>query len=315
MRLPLWDGEDQRAVRGPARRDGTAGVTPIARRLGGSTPAVRGGRSRDRLRVHAEGDRVFGSDFDHETAVPKGRYLILSIVAVGLAALFVRLGMWQLSRHDARAAGVASRVERGAEPPLVWATADDVAQDTSGLIGRRARLVGEWDLEREVILRSRTMGGRAGAELLTPLVIDGTEVVMVLRGWLPAPDGLRPDVRAGFASATGPADVSGVLISSGNGRGGQPLWVSTSEGERLALAGIDLDQIRGELGFEVSPHVLRADDPAPGTSTLGPARALETDLGSHFSYAIQWFSFAVIAIVGTAILIRKERFRGPQEVR
>ena len=31
------------------------------------------------------------------------------------------------------------------------------------------------------------------------------------------------------------------------------------------------------------------------------------DNGPHLSYAIQWFSFAIIALVGTVVLIRKGR--------
>ena len=63
--------------------------------------------------------------------------------------------------------------------------------------------------------------------------------------------------------------------------------------------------IREESTLDPSPHVLRADDPPPDAA-LRPAREIETDSGPHISYAIQWFSFAIIALAGTAILIRKD---------
>ena len=253
-------------------------------------------------------------------------------MSVCLTALFVRLGIWQLDRHGERSAGARARAERAAAPPLDWTRPGDVPADTTGLLGRRARLAGRWDRAGEVVLRSRTLDGRAGAEVLTPLRVGNEpgRVVMVLRGWLPAPDGLRPDLAAarpaprassaadGTATPvsdaapddTAPAlaQVEGVLISSRDGRGGQPLRVEIAGRSHLAIAGLDLALIRAESSLDPTPHVLRADDP-PANAALRPARAVETDTGPHLSYAIQWFSFAAIALGGTAILLRSSTTR------
>ena len=212
-----------------------------------------------------------------------------------------------------------ARAERADAPRLEWLGPGDVPPDTAGLIGRRARLAGRWDRAGEVILRSRTLDGRAGAEVLTPFLVGGDagQVVMVLRGWLPAPDGLRPDLASGWTAspgsaeeATGPrgvapptATVEGVFVSSRDGRGGQPLSIEVADAQHLAIAGLDLALIREQTDLDPSPHVLRADDP-PAAGVLRPARALETDSGPHLSYAIQWFAFAVIGLGGTAILLR-----------
>ncbi len=242
------------------------------------------------------------------------RKILLCIVAIGLGALFVRLGFWQLDRHGERSAGVRGRAVRAEAPRLEWSGPGDVPSDTAGLIGRRARLTGRWDRAGEVVIRSRTLDGRAGAEVLTPLLVGGDagQVVMVLRGWLPAPDGLRPVLSAGWtnapaasADADAPARVDGVFVSSRDGRGGQPLQIEVGGARHLAIAGLDLALIREESTLDPSPHVLRADDPPPDAA-LRPAREIETDSGPHLSYAIQWFSFAIIALAGTAILIRKD---------
>ncbi|WP_420635037.1 SURF1 family protein [Candidatus Palauibacter sp.] len=250
-------------------------------------------------------------------AVTFSRKILLCAVAIGLGALFIRLGFWQLDRHAERSAGLGTRAERIAAPVLEWVRPDDVPADTAGFVGRRARLTGRWDRAGEVVLRSRTLNGRAGAEVLTPLLVGGDagQVVMVLRGWLPAPDGLSPDLAAGWAHAPAPAAgedrpdrVEGVFVSSRDGRGGQPLRVEISGRPHLAIAGLDLDLIRRESALDPSAHVLRANDPPPD-AVLRPARAVETDAGPHFSYAIQWFSFAVIALGGTAILLRSSSER------
>ena len=226
------------------------------------------------------------------------RKILLCAVALALGALFVRLGLWQLERHGERSAGVRARAERAEAPRLEWRGPGDVPPDTAGLIGRRARLAGQWDRAGEVGLRSRTLDGRAGAEVLTPLLVGGDagQIVMVLRGWLPAPDGLRPDLASGWSGSRDPAEnpadprgegrtpavVEGVLVSSRDGRGGQPLRTEIAGTHHLAIAGLDLALIREQTDLEPTPHVLRADDPPPG-GALRPARALETDAGPHLS--------------------------------
>lgn len=245
------------------------------------------------------------------------RKILLCVVALALGALFIRLGFWQIDRHGERSAGVRARAERADAPQLEWLGPGDVPPDTAGLIGRRARLAGRWDRAGEVVLRSRTLDGRAGAEVLTPFLVGGDagQVVMVLRGWLPAPDGLRPDLASGWAGSPGdaseariPAEVEGVFVSSRDGRGGQPLRTEIAGAQHLAIAGLDLALIRKQTALEPTPHVLRADDPPQG-GALRPARALETDSGPHLSYAIQWFAFAVIGLGGTAILLRSSSDR------
>lgn len=237
------------------------------------------------------------------------RKILLCAVALALGALFVRLGFWQLDRHGERSAGVRARAERADAPRLEWRGPGDVPPDTAGLVGRRARLAGQWDRAGEVILRSRTLDGRAGAEVLTPFLVGGDagQIVMVLRGWLPAPDGLRPDLASGWPNSPGdartPTVVEGVFVSSRDGRGGQPLRAEIAGTRHLAIAGLDLALIREQTALDPTPHVLRADDP-PAGGVLRPARALETDAGPHLSYAIQWFAFAVIGLGGTAILLR-----------
>ena len=245
------------------------------------------------------------------------RRILLCAVALALGALFVRLGFWQLDRHGERSAGVRARAERADAPRLEWLGPGDVPPDTAGLIGRRARLAGRWDRAGEIILRSRTLDGRAGAEVLTPFLVGGDagQVVMVLRGWLPAPDGLRPDLASGWADSPGDisearraAEVEGVFVSSRDGRGGQPLRIEVAGAQHLAIAGLDLALIREQTGLDPTPHVLRRDDSPPG-GVLRPARALEIDAGPHLSYAIQWFAFAIIGLGGTAILLRSSSGR------
>lgn len=239
------------------------------------------------------------------------RIVLLAIVAIAFAVLFTRLGFWQLDRRAQRIASNEAREARLAEPVVPLIVGAGLPDDTTGLPWRRARVIGRWDLTSEVILRSRSLDGRPGVELLTPLRSpDGSTAVMVLRGWLPAADGLRPDLAAGRPRPprdTARVEVEGVLLPSRDGRGGEPIEVELGGRRYVALAARDLPRVRERVDFEVWPLVLRADDDDPARGDPGPARDLVAGSGPHLSYAIQWFSFAAITLVGTAIVIGKER--------
>ncbi len=240
------------------------------------------------------------------------RQLALLIVALVFAGVCASLGVWQLGRRGERAAADRARAQRLALPPLDWSGAGPPPADTAGLVWRRARVSGRFDPAREVILRSRASGGRPGVEVLTPLRGAGPQgaAIMVLRGWLPAVDALRAELSSGWSRT--PADtavtvVEGVLLPSRAGRGGPPVWVESDGQRHLALAGIDLAPIAEHLPYPLLPHVLRASDPGSGETALEAAGTWDTGAGPHLSYALQWFSFAAITLVGTGIVLRKER--------
>jgi len=238
------------------------------------------------------------------------KWTLLGVAAL-CAALFIRLGFWQLDRRAGRLALEAAITARGDLAPLDWTGASGasaVPMDTAGVIWRRARVVGRYDRAGEVVLRGRSSpDGRPGVEVLTPLEVGGA-ALMVIRGWLPAPDALRPDLEAGWPATTphGEVVVEGLIIPRSDGRGGRPVPVSSNGGEHLALAGADLDAISHHLGYRVYPFVLQARDDGLEAPGLGPPRALDRGNGPHLSYALQWFSFAVISVAGTAAVLRKE---------
>jgi surfeit locus 1 family protein len=134
--------------------------------------------------------------------------------------------------------------------------------------------------------------------------------LLVLRGWLPAADGLRPDLALGWPDgmSEAPVTIEGVAIPPSDGRGGQPIEVDAGGETHLAIAGIDIALVDARLPYRVLPYPLRADGNAEPGLPL-PPRRIAIDAGSHLSYAIQWFAFAAITLVGTTILLRKERTR------
>ncbi len=69
---------------------------------------------------------------------------------------------------------------------------------------------------------------------------------------------------------------------------------------------VDPARLRDSLPYAVLPIVVQLDETAAGAPAgMARWRTPALDNGPHLSYAIQWFSFAVIAVVGTVALFRK----------
>lgn len=232
-----------------------------------------------------------------------------TLVVLVVAAVCVRLGFWQLDRLDQRRQRNAALESRQAEEVVALVTAP---LDTAGLIYRRAHVSGALDHDRSIVLAGRSLGGAPGVHLLTPLrFVDGS-AVLVNRGWVASPD-----------AATIPLDSLA------------PAGPITAEGLVLPLPGAaGLDTERGDAGrepatpafqrtwFRVDPVALRRQFPYAIASVEvrllpdagAPARPQRLppptiDDGPHLGYAIQWFSFAAIAIIGWAAMVLRRDTR------
>ena len=235
-----------------------------------------------------------------------GRAWIFAAIAVTLATVFAALGFWQISRMHERRAINESRVERLDRPPATISRAADLDDPA----WRRVVLVGEFDFENEIVLRSRLDHGSPGVHVLTPLLLDRGPAILVLRGWLPAADGLH----APLARARPPADTDDGYTIEGIARTGvvrrsiPPRTVEIDGDQHLVLGALDLDDASAGLPYPIAPYYVHATD-AParvdGLPRLIAPPAI--DGGPHLMYAVQWFSFALISLVGAVAYLRTRR--------
>jgi cytochrome oxidase assembly protein ShyY1 len=58
-----------------------------------------------------------------------------------------------------------------------------------------------------------------------------------------------------------------------------------------------------------------SDSTAPSTQKAARFALPVLDDGPHRSYAIQWFCFAIIALVGAGIVVRNDRRQGQNPLR
>ncbi len=224
------------------------------------------------------------------------------MVLLALVITFVNLGLWQLRRLDERQLSNQVGLARyDAESFDLVAMVDSAASEVDTLEFRRARVSGEWDASYEVYVRSQVRNGRSGLWVVTPLVLEDGRAVMVNRGWIPV--GLD---RGEVAPPSGVADVSGVVMAS---RSRSVLGPEDRPGIEDTVARVDLGVLDGYTPFPLLMVYLEESSPNPAAWPLRLDPPSFDDEGSHFAYAFQWFSFAVVALVGYGFFIRARAHR------
>jgi cytochrome oxidase assembly protein ShyY1 len=233
------------------------------------------------------------------------RWIALFLVAVVVAVVCVRLGVWQLHRLDEKRT-LNTQVRAGLAQPI--APLPDLLQradgDPGSLAWHRAEVTGTYDTQHEVLLYGRALNGEPGHHVLTPLVTaDGTAVV-VDRGWVPFEMDTPPVVEA--APPSGEVTVTGVLLPVEGS--GDPSVQRDGSGRLLTVRRIDPAYLAKEMPYDLAPLPLQLQEQSPpqGSDLPAPVPLPELDEGPHLSYAIQWFTFATIALIGYVVLVRRE---------
>jgi len=224
-------------------------------------------------------------------------------VALFVAVTCVALGIWQIARlHQKQQFNAAVRAGMALPPAPVDTLLPD-GVDPDAVRYRRAEATGTYDTEHGFVLYGRTQDSQAGNHLLTPLVLSDGRAILVDRGWVPL-DIDAPDAPLA-APPSGQVDVAGVLFSS---EGDPPGAVDAGGAAETTLSRLDLRAIQAQLPYPIAPSylLLQRQTPAQPEGLPEPSPLPELSEGPHLSYAIQWFTFAAIAIAGLVVLALRE---------
>ena len=170
---------------------------------------------------------------------------------------------------------------------------------------RRLRAAGRFDPSGEIVLRGRASEGAPGVHLVTPLVVPGVrQALLVNRGWAPSPDAATIDTRP--YAEPGARTVVGILqqVPRGTRNGGEP----ARSGSATSYRRLDLDVLRRVQSHPILSLYLQqlaGPDSAPGRPVRVPLPPPGN--GPHLSYAIQWFSFAAIGVIGLLVVFLRRR--------
>jgi len=187
----------------------------------------------------------------------------LALAALACAA-FIALGTWQTRRAEEKRA-------LGAQSQSVSVT-------------------GTFLPRYSVLLDNKLRHGKAGYEVVTPLRLAGSDLhVLVNRGWVQAPPtrDVLPEVR----TPPGEVRIDGIAIER------LPRLLNLDKNEKGKVRqSLELHAFSAETGLRLEPRIieqLSTTDDALLREWPRPDAGVE----KHESYALQWYSFAALAVV------------------
>jgi surfeit locus 1 family protein len=236
------------------------------------------------------------------------KWLLSHLLVLLLIVAMINLGLWQLRRLDERRQRndlIESRQDQPVVPvdELVAPDANDKALSDARY--RRVSAGGTYNEDATVVVRNRTQDGVAGAWLVTPVELPSGSRVGVIRGFV----GLQSDGSPVDAPPPqGDVTVEGIVIDPHRLDGTAPKDVDPmlkADGMLpvliLADSSTPPEPNEGQEGGSRQDSILQVPKPELGE-------------GPHFSYAVQWFIFTAIAVIGYPIVLRRVVARKGKEV-
>jgi len=222
--------------------------------------------------------------------------LAVFLSLVGLAC--VRLGEWQLDRLDQRRAANAVVLDNENRPAVAYTEVMGGPVDDDDQ-WQQVTLTGTYTGEQYQV-RYRNHDKQAGIEVAAVFETTSGDELLIDRGFIPRQAG-QPDTEVLPTPPAGEVSVLGWVHR--DERGDDTAVVPHEFKVRL----INSEAIGTDLGRDLLPGyvVLRESTPGNGEGLI-PLTPPVLDEGNHFSYALQWYAFGAIAVIGIAVLIRAD---------
>lgn len=236
--------------------------------------------------------------------------LTTGLVFLGVL-LTIRLGFWQLDRMDQKEE-FNSHILSVQSMPELDLSGELNGIDLTTLEYRNATATGYFDFEHQVAVRNQVWtqpwGNEIGFTLLTPLIMENGKGVLVQRGWIPlvndSPDSWRTFDQTVDDSIHGIIRLS---LEKGEMGGGVPdPTLSPGQSGLFFWNYINIDRIQQQLPYQVLPvYIQQAPESNENELPYKSIPTLELTDGAHLGYALQWFFYALLLIVGYPYYIQK----------
>lgn len=222
-------------------------------------------------------------------------YLALTVVFAIVSSFF---GLWQWDRRGQAVAAINVLEANWDRVPQELVSAEGLSPTSDQWTPVLVR--GEYAPQDQILVRTRPRGGQVGFEVLVPLRSDTGFTVVVNRGWIPTgesrdfPD-LVPEAPTGEVSVVARIKPGEPTL---RGRG-------APEGQ---LPSIDLGAMENAVGYDLETEFFLLLDSETPQSAVAPLPSLRPvlDEGPHLSYTLQWFVFALLALIAFVALLRQE---------
>jgi cytochrome oxidase assembly protein ShyY1 len=224
------------------------------------------------------------------------------VIVVVILSLFCLAGFWQIHRLHERQAYNRSVRTAEAKAPV------DLDRALTAEPYRRVTATGHYDVSNEVLLRSQVRNDEdTGNDLVTPFVLTDGRAILVDRGWVTL-DVTKPR-EAKTAPPDGTVKITGLVLPTEKKRVFSPAIPPTGKVEAVNYVGVKRigQQLPYALAMQDGYVLLRRQDPAAKIPLYQEPPELTE--GPHRAYAVQWFLFMLVGIVGYSAFIRRESKR------
>ncbi|WP_246576247.1 SURF1 family protein [Actinospica durhamensis] len=239
-------------------------------------------------------------------------WLAAHVGIVVLALAFALLGRWQWDVGHKVAPLTAAELATWRTPQPI-----DTVITSTGLngteVGQAVTVAGSYDSARQLLVPGRTLNGRTGYYVLTPLVTGSDQAIVVNRGFLAATGGAEPAIPAapsgritvtGWAaepeSTTGEVNDNGITQQEQTGAATKP-----NETQFISPAALV-----NQWPYHLRDAYITATDAASAGSLALipaplPAHGTTWDL-LNVCYAFQWWLFILILGSWYVVYLRRE---------
>ena len=234
------------------------------------------------------------------------RWLVAHVLVAVLLTTFVGAGLWQWSRHNSRQDQNADILARRALPPI---GAADLAQldpdrDEFRLVELNGRLIAD-DVVR---IRNRSQNGVGGCHVVAPIDLgDGTGAAVTI-GWLSEFGCADDAIGDAVTLPSGDVFLEGRLRATQTRGSIGPR--DPASGRLATLARMDVERYDAQVPLELASMYIELIALAPEFAGPTVLDEPETDAGPHLGYAVQWFLFFGVGVVGYPLVLRHQARRG-----
>lgn len=232
------------------------------------------------------------------------RQVTALVLLMALTVVCAMAGQWQLRRGAEREA-LSAAMQAGSQAPPI--TLDATTQD--GPDWHAARVRGHWLGNFTVLLDNRNLKGQPGLWVATPLRLqdDPRLAILILRGWIPRP--LPTEALPDLTPPAGLVEVHGTLLhrvprlfdlGALTGREADPPRFAM-DGAPPRVQNLALSDLAQASGLTLLPVILE-QAPVENSNLRQEWPGPSLDASQNYGYALQWFSFAAIALSAALIL-------------
>lgn len=215
-----------------------------------------------------------------------------SLVTLALLPIFISLGFWQLDRAEQKRDLQSGYEERISQPAF---RLESRVRARDELEHRRVFVRGIFDNKHQVFIDNKVNKGKVGYYVITPLKMVGSDqYVLVNRGWIPVGHSRSelPDIKVTNQHVT----IYGVLAKARRDIFMLSDLNRDASGWPARMQWLDVNEFSKDTKFKVYPFAILMDADAPHGYIREWGKA-KVDPDKSTSYAMQWFSFALLLMI------------------